>query len=119
MKSKIILVLALFIIFPVLEAHSQAGKSYSIDETLKELGVNLNWDPFFSSGVLHKGDNRLKFYSGLPGEQGMVLLNGSEIYTISLPYIEKGTLRFPEALYHISTLVGNVFCCFFSPGYDL
>ena len=95
-KQRIIffLIILAVISFP---AQAQAGKSYSIDETLKELGAVLNWDPFFASGVLNKGENRLKFYSGLPGEQGFALMNNSEILNVSLPYIEKGALRFPEA----------------------
>jgi N-acetylmuramoyl-L-alanine amidase len=95
--STIVLVMALFMVFFPEKTGAQTLKSYSIDETLKELGAVMSWDPFFSSGALNKGENRLKFYSGLPGEQGAALFNGSEVIAVSLPYIEKGTLCFPES----------------------
>ena len=97
MKTKITLLLAILIILPSFQAHGQAGKSYTIDETLKELGAAISWDPFFASGVLNKGENRLKFYSGLPGEQGLALFDGREVLSVPLPYFEGGTLRFPAA----------------------
>jgi N-acetylmuramoyl-L-alanine amidase len=74
-------------------------KTYTIEETLSELGAVLRWDPFFSSGVLSfRGDSRrLNFYSGAEGEKGPVLIDGRDILTLALPYTEKGILRFPEA----------------------
>ena len=98
-KSLVILMFLLMnlSLLPAQGVKSQPEKSYSIDETLKELGAVLNWDPFFASGVLNNGEKRIKFYSGLPGERGMALLNGREILNVSLPYIEGGILRFPEA----------------------
>jgi N-acetylmuramoyl-L-alanine amidase len=71
-------------------------KSYSLDETLRETGAKLVWDPFFSSGILQSGDHRIKFYTALSGERGPVLLDGREILTLALPYTGGGTLRFPE-----------------------
>ena len=100
MKAKIIILMLVLAIFPPVEAQTakpNAEKSFSIDETLKELGVILSWDPFFASGVLNKGENRLKFYAGIPGERGPALFNGRDVLTVPLPYIEEGTLRFPEA----------------------
>jgi N-acetylmuramoyl-L-alanine amidase len=73
-----------------------SGKTYSLDETLKELGSTLRWDPFFSSGIFFAGEHRLNFYAGLPGEQGLVLLDGREVFSAALPYSEGGSLRFPE-----------------------
>ena len=99
MKGKIILVLLAFTVFlpaGAQTAKTNTEKSYSIDETLKELGAVLSWDPFFASGVLNRGENRLKFYSGLPGERGPALFDGREILNVPLPYIEGGALRFPE-----------------------
>jgi N-acetylmuramoyl-L-alanine amidase len=90
----ILLVLALV----PLQIQAETGtKSYSLDETLKELGALLNWEPFFSSGTLVRGDHRLSFYTGNPGEQGMALFDGREVLALPLPYTEKGMLRFPEA----------------------
>ena len=98
MKRKISLILmTAAIVFSPLLIHAQAGKSYSLDETLKELGAVLSWDPFNASGSLNKGENRLKFQSGQPGDKGMALSDNREVLNVPLPYLEKGTLRFPEA----------------------
>jgi len=101
--------LALFFIPP--QIHAQTGaKTYSLDETLKELGATLNWEPFFSSGTLVRGDDhRLSFYTGNPGEQGMAIYNGQEVFSLALPFTEKGALRFPE------TFVSRVKAVFFQP----
>ncbi|MDR2313248.1 MAG: N-acetylmuramoyl-L-alanine amidase [Spirochaetaceae bacterium] len=72
-------------------------KSYSLDETLRELGSSLRWDPFLSAGILSAGDHRLSFYTGAPGEQGLVLLDGRELFNLALPYREGGSLRFPNS----------------------
>ena len=109
MKIKLLPVLPICIItilcifLPLMpELHAQgartpAERSLTIDETLRELGAVLSWDPFFASGVLNRGENRLKFYSGMPGEQGMVLFNNRELINLSLPFLERGLLRFPES----------------------
>jgi N-acetylmuramoyl-L-alanine amidase len=73
------------------------AKTYSVEETLKELGATLGWDPFFASGVLTiRGDHRLNFYSGAEGEQGPVLADSREILTVALPFTRAGALVFPE-----------------------
>ncbi|MDR0447882.1 MAG: N-acetylmuramoyl-L-alanine amidase [Treponema sp.] len=101
MRLRIVFVITLLFVFfssaQAQDGRTYSGKSFSLDETLKELGVTLSWDPLFASGILYKGENRLKFYSGSPGEQGLVLINSQEIISITLPYVEKGNLRFPEA----------------------
>ncbi|MCL1928654.1 MAG: N-acetylmuramoyl-L-alanine amidase [Treponema sp.] len=97
MKIKSILILTILITLSSFQAFGQAGKSYSIDETLKELGAVISWDPFFASGVFNKGEKRFKFYSGLPGEQGFALFDGREVLTVPLPFFEGEALRFPAA----------------------
>jgi N-acetylmuramoyl-L-alanine amidase len=83
------------VLLPGLDAQTRT-RIYSLDETLRELGASLRWDPFFSSGVFSRGDHRLNFYTGLPGERGMALLDGKQILTLTLPYTEGGKLLFPE-----------------------
>ena len=107
MKTKVIFVLStllvIIMLLPILpELHGQgartpAERSFTIDETLRELGAVLSWDPFFASGVLNRGENRLKFYSGQPGEQGFALFNNRELINLALPFMERGILRFPES----------------------
>ncbi|MDR2551787.1 MAG: N-acetylmuramoyl-L-alanine amidase [Treponema sp.] len=104
MKSLIPLTLIL-LCTPILPVSAQgraaeqgpAGESRSLDETLKELGAELRWDPFFAAGVLAAGDHRLSFYTGTPGEWGTVLLDQREVLALALPYTEKGNLRFPAS----------------------
>jgi N-acetylmuramoyl-L-alanine amidase len=67
-----------------------------MDETLSQLGATLSWEPFSASGTLVKGDDRLSFFTGNPGEQGAALYKGRDVLTVPLPYLEKGLLRFPE-----------------------
>jgi N-acetylmuramoyl-L-alanine amidase len=93
-KARFFLIALLF--FP-LYLYPQAGqKTYSLDETLSQLGATLNWEPFSASGTLVKGDDRLSFYAGSPGEQGAALFRGRDVLSLPLPYLEKGLLRFPE-----------------------
>jgi len=89
--------LLLLLLVPLQIPAQSGGKSYSLDETLKELGANLSWEPFSASGTLVRGTERLVFYTGNPGEQGMALFEGREVLSLPLPYAEKGFLRFPEA----------------------
>ena len=89
--------LAILLCLPSFPAIAQADRGLTIDETLKELGAGISWDPFFASGVLNKGENRLKFYSGQSGEQGLALFDGCEVLNVPLPYLENGALRFPAA----------------------
>ncbi|GHV86079.1 N-acetylmuramoyl-L-alanine amidase [Spirochaetia bacterium] len=91
-----VLYLLLILTIP-LHAQTTAGKTYSLDETLTELGTSLRWDPFFAAGTLLMEDHRLAFYTGSPGERGAALFDGREVFTLPLPYTEGGALRFPQA----------------------
>jgi N-acetylmuramoyl-L-alanine amidase len=72
------------------------------EEALKNLespesgGAELRWDPFFLSGVLSSGGHYAAFVSGDPGETGPVLLDNREVLSLPLPFMEQGTLKFPE-----------------------
>jgi N-acetylmuramoyl-L-alanine amidase len=73
-----------------------------MEEVLKDLEnpdlgrAELRWDPFFCSGLLSSGGHYAAFISGDPGETGPVLLDNREILSLPLPFMEQGTLRFPE-----------------------
>jgi N-acetylmuramoyl-L-alanine amidase len=91
------------LVFPAVLPAQNRGKTYSLDETLKELGAGLRWDPFFAAGVLTAGDRRLAFYAAGPGGaggnaggQGPAVFDGRELLTLPLPFLEGGELRFPE-----------------------
>jgi N-acetylmuramoyl-L-alanine amidase len=68
-----------------------------------ELGrAELRWDPFFHSGFLSSGGHYAAFVSGDPGETGPVLFNNREILSLPLPFMEQGTLRFPETFVSVT-----------------
>jgi len=94
MKVRFFLLILLLV--PLQIPAQSGGKTYSLDETLKELSATLNWEPFSASGTLVRGDERLAFYTGNPGEKGMALFQGRDVLALPLPYVEKGFLRFPD-----------------------
>ncbi|MDR2144577.1 MAG: N-acetylmuramoyl-L-alanine amidase, partial [Treponema sp.] len=69
---------------------------FSTEEACEQLGAQLRWDPFFRSGVLTVQGHRLVFFSGVSGERGPALIDGKELISAALPYLENGNLRFPE-----------------------
>jgi N-acetylmuramoyl-L-alanine amidase len=77
-----------------------SGKTLSLDEVLSGLGsagdAEFRWDPFFKTGVFVVQDHSAVFEAGNPGENGLLLFDGREIYTLPAPYLEGGSLFFPE-----------------------
>jgi N-acetylmuramoyl-L-alanine amidase len=96
LPQRFVVILLLFFIHAPLYAQNPGSLSFSTEETCKELGAQLRWDPFFRSGVLTVRGHRLAFFSGASGEQGPALIDGKELISVALPYFENGTLRFPE-----------------------
>ncbi|MDR2797565.1 MAG: N-acetylmuramoyl-L-alanine amidase [Treponema sp.] len=77
-------------------------KTLTLDETLKNLGspgsaATFRWDPFFQAGVFSWADQYVSFQVGMPGETGLVIRNGKEILSLPSPFLEQGTLQFPQA----------------------
>jgi N-acetylmuramoyl-L-alanine amidase len=74
-----------------------------LDETLKELdslpgsGAVFHWDPLFQAGVFSSSEQYVSFRIGMPGESDLIILNGRDILSLPLPFLEKGELRFPQA----------------------
>ena len=97
------LVFCLILVSLAFPAFLMAQNTLSLEETLKNLNsfgegsAELRWDPFFSSGTIISGGHEAAFASGSAGEPGMVLLDHENIMTLPLPYLEKGSIRFPEA----------------------
>ncbi|MDR3145719.1 MAG: N-acetylmuramoyl-L-alanine amidase [Treponema sp.] len=79
-------------------------KTLSLDETLSRLNLSpggtaeLRWDPFFESGVLRIAGRYVAFNAGKPGETGFILVDGRELISVPLPWLDKGLLLFPEPL---------------------
>jgi N-acetylmuramoyl-L-alanine amidase len=79
-----------------------AGTVLSLDEALRILDtpplgeLQFRWDPFFQEGVIAAAGHYLTFRTGKSGEEGFVIVDNREIFTLPVPYVERGLLRFPE-----------------------
>jgi N-acetylmuramoyl-L-alanine amidase len=81
--------------------------SLSLDETLDALmpitqatgeAPGFRWDPLFRDGVFTMGSHFGAFSAASADrEEGFLMLNSREVYTVPLPYHDKGELFFPEA----------------------
>jgi N-acetylmuramoyl-L-alanine amidase len=96
----------LFVIcyFPLPAQTASGGRSYTLDETLSIMYSVSNkgreefrWDPFFQEGSFAIGGHYGVFSTSLqPGSSGFLMLDNRDIYPVSLPYLDKGELVFPE-----------------------
>jgi len=67
---------------------------YSVSNKGKE---EFRWDPFFQEGSFAIGGHYGVFSTSLqPGESGFLMLDNRDIYPVSLPYLDKGYLVFPD-----------------------
>jgi N-acetylmuramoyl-L-alanine amidase len=82
---------------------SAAENIFTLDEALRMLNtpplnaLQFRWDPFFRGGVFAVEGHYLSFRAGSSGDHGPVLIDGRDILTLPMPYLEKGLLRFPES----------------------
>jgi N-acetylmuramoyl-L-alanine amidase len=84
-------------------------QNLSLDDTLaalksvfadsrEDVRPEFRWDPFLRGGVFSLGGHYAAFCAALvPGETGLLMLDGREIFTVSLPYREGGELVFPSS----------------------
>jgi N-acetylmuramoyl-L-alanine amidase len=81
------------------------GKPLSLDEALAGLGslpggqkqsADFRWDPFFQKGIFSLAGHSAVFYAGNPEDTGLMMVDGREIFTLPLPYLEGGNIVFPE-----------------------
>ena len=97
------LLLALCSLFSV-NAQTADAKNYTLDETLSIIyslsskgREEFRWDPFFQEGSFAIGGHYGVFSTSFqPGNNGYLMLDNRDIYSVSLPYLDKGTLVFPE-----------------------
>ena len=79
---------------------SLSAQTLSLEEALETLGeagtAEFRWDPFFSAGTLVTAGHEASFASGRAGDTGLVLLGHREVLTLPLPFLENGSIRFPE-----------------------
>ena len=101
--SSFLLFFLLFALCSLLFAQT-SGKNYTLDETLSIMYSVSNkgreefrWDPFFQEGSFAIGGHYGVFSTSLqPGRSGFLMLDNRDIYPVSLPYLDKGDLVFPE-----------------------
>ena len=82
---------------------SAQARVYTLDETASALfpdgkaAREFRWDPFFQEGSFSIGGHYGAFSTALQaGDSGFLMIDNREIYSVPLPYIDKGELVFPE-----------------------
>jgi N-acetylmuramoyl-L-alanine amidase len=100
--------LILFLLFLPVFLYSQA-RDLPLEEALKALGAELRWDPLSRGGILSMQGRRAAFLAGGTGEQGPVLLDSREVYTMAAPYLKEGGLYFPAAFIDAVSAALNLF----------
>ena len=78
--------------------------SLTLDETISILYSNdgksreeFRWDPFLQEGSFTIGGHYGAFSTAFTeGKNGFLMLDNREIYSVPMPYLEKGELVFPE-----------------------
>jgi N-acetylmuramoyl-L-alanine amidase len=85
-----------------------ASADLSLSETLAALGsvrdgAEFRWDPFLRTGAFSLETHQGVFDTALAaGKTGFLLLDGRELFSVPLPYSDRGLLYFPQAF--VSTL---------------
>ena len=101
---KNIRILLVLVLLPVQLYAQNTVRVYTLDQTINALysldntaGKEFRWDPFFQEGSFAIGGHYGVFSTALSaGKNGFLLLDNREIYSVPLPYLEKGELIFPE-----------------------
>jgi N-acetylmuramoyl-L-alanine amidase len=85
---------------------AESGAALPTDDALRAIGVNmdsetsLRWEPLLGRGVITGGSHNVVFLAGTPGEEGLVLIDSTELRSLPLPYLDAntdGSLVFPAA----------------------
>lgn len=106
----IITTLVLFLLPRLLYAQEAAGaRVFNLDETMNILYAandkerkEFHWDPFFREGSFTLGGHYGAFPTALSaGKSGFLMVDNRDIYTVSLPYQDRGELVFPEPFVNI------------------
>ncbi|MDR3160585.1 MAG: N-acetylmuramoyl-L-alanine amidase [Spirochaetaceae bacterium] len=98
LKGSVVILLLLALNRSILPAQTlRRERALSLDEILGQLGGELSWDPFFRTGIFTLSGHSAAFETGGIGEDALVVFDGREIIPVPSPYIEEGSLRFPES----------------------
>jgi len=85
-------------------SQASSPRVFNLDETMNILYAandkerkEFHWDPFFREGSFTMGGHYGAFPTALSaGKSGFLMVDNRDIYTVSLPYQDKGELVFPE-----------------------
>ncbi|MCL2044655.1 MAG: N-acetylmuramoyl-L-alanine amidase [Treponema sp.] len=85
-------------------AAGASSRVFSLEQTLNTLysldnrgEKEFRWDPFLQEGLFNIGGHYGIFSTSLQaGRNGFLMINNREIFSVPLPYIERGELVFPE-----------------------
>jgi N-acetylmuramoyl-L-alanine amidase len=77
-------------------------RTFTLDEVIAALRptatAEFRWDPFLEGGHFSLGGHTGTFAAAaIAGETGFLLFDNRELFTVPLPYHDKGELVFPEA----------------------
>ena len=87
-----------------LAAAGAASRNFTLEQTLNTLYSldnrgerEFRWDPFLQEGSFNIGGHYGIFSTALQaGRSGFLMIDNREIYPVTLPYMERGELVFPE-----------------------
>jgi len=90
-------------------SQTSAPRIFNLDETMNILYAandkerkEFHWDPFFREGSFTMGGHYGAFPTALSaGKSGFLMVDNRDIYTVTLPYQDKGELVFPEPFVNI------------------
>jgi N-acetylmuramoyl-L-alanine amidase len=85
-------------------AAESGSRLYSLDETLRIFpSLEFRWDPFFREGSFTVEGHYGAFSTALePETGGFLMIDNRDIYSVTLPYQNKGELVFPESFIQIT-----------------
>ena len=90
-------------------SQTSVPRIFNLDETMNILYAandkerkEFHWDPFFREGSFTMGGHYGAFPTALSaGKSGFLMVDNRDIYTVTLPYQDKGELVFPEPFVNI------------------
>ncbi|MDR0601712.1 MAG: N-acetylmuramoyl-L-alanine amidase [Treponema sp.] len=82
------------------------AQDLSLDDTLSGLalsapaavsGAAFRWDPFLETGIFTFSGHTAAFETGRAGDSGFLVVDGRDLFSLPVPYLENGVLFFPHA----------------------
>ena len=89
---------------PATTSDAVLARAFSLDQTLDALNsaitgmrAEFHWDSFFQDGTFSLGDHQGAFtVADRAGASGFLMIDSREVYTVAMPWLDRGQLVFPE-----------------------